>query len=102
MFQMFRINKGSLPHPLVAVMNRCGHWLFDGSLKEKYCWWSLPDFGLGQRNPCLVVTTFGSNFARLYSLLIAAKKSKTKVVMAGKSMKRIIETAKNTGYVDDD
>lgn len=50
----------------------------------------------------VVVTTFASSFARLYSLLIAARQANRKVVLSGKSMHRILEAAKHTGYFVDE
>lgn len=50
----------------------------------------------------VVVTTFASSFARLYSLLIAARKANRKVILSGRSMHRILEAAKHSGYFYDE
>ncbi len=47
----------------------------------------------------VVVTTFASNIARLESLIFAAQQVGRVVVLAGRSIKRIINVAKETGYL---
>jgi ribonuclease J len=49
----------------------------------------------------VVVTTFASNIARLETLLLAAKQLGRVVVLAGRSVKRIVSAAKENGYLKD-
>ncbi len=49
----------------------------------------------------VVVTTFASNVARIETILKAAEHAGRKVVMAGKSLWRILEAAKASGYLLD-
>lgn len=49
----------------------------------------------------VVVTTFASNVARIESILKAAEVSDRKVVMAGRSLWRILDAAKASGYLLD-
>ena len=48
-----------------------------------------------------VVTTFASNISRIRTILEAAKITKRKVVVAGRSLWRIIQVAKDSGYLQD-
>lgn len=47
----------------------------------------------------LAVTTFASNIARLYTLIRAAEQCGRKVVLAGRSMYRAINAARDVGYL---
>jgi len=53
------------------------------------------------RGKRIVVTTFASNVARLQTLGEAARASKRKLCVAGRSLDRIITTAKASGYLKD-
>ncbi len=50
----------------------------------------------------VIVTTFASNVARVKAVADAAKAAGRKLVVAGRSLHRIIEIAKDTGYLPDD
>jgi ribonuclease J len=47
----------------------------------------------------VVVTTFASNLARLTSIIFAAKEAGREVALAGRSLWRIVEAAKESGYL---
>lgn len=49
----------------------------------------------------VVVTTFASNIARVYSIMKAAKRAKRKVVMSGTSLWRMYHAAVACGYMTD-
>jgi ribonuclease J len=49
----------------------------------------------------IIVTTFASNVARLQSIAYAAKKAKRNVVLLGRSLWRIHDAAKESGYLKD-
>jgi ribonuclease J len=49
----------------------------------------------------VVVTTFASNVARIETILKAGEASGRKIVMAGRSLWRILEVAKASGYLQD-
>ncbi|AEI88504.1 MAG: mRNA degradation ribonuclease J1/J2 [Candidatus Midichloria mitochondrii] len=49
----------------------------------------------------VVVTTFASNAARLYSIAKAAKKAKRRVTLTGRSLWRMYRAARDCGYLDD-
>jgi ribonuclease J len=48
-----------------------------------------------------VVTTFASNIARIESIVVAARANNRKVVMAGRSLWRIVRAAQDAGYLLD-
>ncbi|MDJ1258012.1 MAG: ribonuclease J [Candidatus Midichloria sp.] len=49
----------------------------------------------------VVVTTFASNAARLYSIAKAAKKAKRRVTLTGRSLWRMYRAARDCGYLND-
>lgn len=49
----------------------------------------------------VVVTTFASNLARLDTVFEAARKAKRKVALAGRSMHRVLQAARDSGYLQD-
>jgi ribonuclease J len=49
----------------------------------------------------VVVTTFASNLARLESIIKAAQEAKRKIVVAGRSIEKMIQAAKDSGYLQD-
>lgn len=49
----------------------------------------------------IAVTCFASNLARLESFILAAKHAKRKVVFVGKSLWRMLDCAKKSGYLQD-
>lgn len=49
----------------------------------------------------VVVTTFASNIARIESIVVAARANNRKVVMAGRSLWRIVGAAQEAGYLLD-
>ncbi|MDJ1304805.1 MAG: ribonuclease J [Candidatus Midichloria sp.] len=49
----------------------------------------------------VVVTTFASNAARLYSIANAAKKAKRRVTLTGRSLWRMYRAARDCGYLND-
>lgn len=49
----------------------------------------------------VVVTTFASNVARLETIIKAGVNAGRKIVMAGKSLWRILDAAKSSGYLQD-
>jgi ribonuclease J len=55
----------------------------------------------GRRQGRVVVTTFASNATRLHTLGEVAKASGRRLVVAGRSLDRIIAVAKATGYLKD-
>lgn len=55
----------------------------------------------GFNDQLLVVTSFASNIARLYSIAKAAKKVGRRVGMIGRSLWRMYEAAKQCGYLED-
>ena len=48
----------------------------------------------------IAVTTFASNVARIRSVIDAARDSGREIVAVGRAMRRIIEVARDTGYLD--
>lgn len=65
----------------------------EGALRE-----SLIDLISGCEK-MVVVTTFASNIARLETLILAAEQLGRRVVLAGRSVKRIVTAAKESGYL---
>ncbi len=55
----------------------------------------------GRKRGRVVVTTFASNATRLHTLGEVAKATGRKLVVAGRSLDRIIEVARSTGYMKD-
>ena len=55
----------------------------------------------GRKRGRVVVTTFASNATRLHTLGEVAKATGRKLVVAGRSLDRIIEVAQSTGYMKD-
>ena len=49
----------------------------------------------------VVVACFASNVARLVACFKAADKSKRRIILAGRSLERMEEAARKTGYLDD-
>lgn len=49
----------------------------------------------------VVVTTFASNIARIMTLVYAAQQSGRKIIVAGKSIERILQAAKASNYLND-
>jgi ribonuclease J len=49
----------------------------------------------------VAVTTFASNVARLRSAAIAARECGREVVVVGRAMERVVQVARETGYLDD-
>ncbi len=49
---------------------------------------------------CVVATTFASNIARLKTLALAAKRADRSVVLLGRSMRRMVEAATETGLLE--
>jgi ribonuclease J len=49
----------------------------------------------------VIVTTFASNVARIESIAEAARASNRKVILAGRSLWRIVQAAKDSGYLKD-
>ena len=49
----------------------------------------------------IIVTTFASNIARLYSIAKAAEQANKKVVLAGRALWRLYQAAINSGYLSD-
>ena len=72
-----------------------GHSGSEGDLRE-----SLIKLVGECKNLC-VVTTFASNVARIESIIEAAKANNRKVVMAGRSLWRILGAAQDAGYLRD-
>ncbi len=54
----------------------------------------------GEKNR-IVVTTFASNLTRVLNIAKAAKAAGRDVVLAGRSMWRVVEAARETGYIDE-
>ncbi|MCK1404514.1 ribonuclease J [Bradyrhizobium sp. 76] len=48
----------------------------------------------------VAVTTFASNVARLKAVAIAAKAADREVVVVGRAMERVVQVARETGYLD--
>jgi ribonuclease J len=48
----------------------------------------------------VAVTTFASNVARLRSVIDAARAAEREVVVVGRAMERVIQVARETGYLD--
>jgi ribonuclease J len=61
---------------------------------------SLVDIVAGQKK-MVVVTTFASNVARIETIIRAAESAGRKIVMAGRSLWRILEAAQASGYLLD-
>lgn len=68
----------------------------EGDLQE-----SLATLISGIHKGLVVVTTFASNIARVYSIMKAAKRAKRKVVMSGTSLWRMYHAAISCGYMTD-
>ncbi len=62
---------------------------------------SLQDLIAGMKKRMVVVTTFASNIARLYSIASAAQATGRKVALVGRSLWRMYEAAIATGYLKD-
>jgi len=56
---------------------------------------------IGQCKKMVVVTTFASNVARIESIAVAARENGRKVILAGRSLWRIVGAAKDAGYLQD-
>ena len=56
---------------------------------------------IGTLSGRVAVTAFASNVARLESVSIAARRHGRKIALVGRSMQRIVEAAKATGYLTD-
>ena len=52
-------------------------------------------------NVMILVTTFASNIARLFSIVYAAQKVNRKVILQGKSLWKMYISAKKSGYLQD-
>lgn len=72
-----------------------GHSGSEGDLRE-----SLIKL-VGECKKLAVVTTFASNIARIESIVVAARANNRKVVMAGRSLWRIVGAAQDAGYLLD-
>lgn len=48
----------------------------------------------------IVITTFASNIARLQSIIRAARENNREIAIAGRSMHRMISSARECGYID--
>ncbi len=72
-----------------------GHSGSEGDLQK-----SLIKLISKQKN-LVVVSTFASNLSRVLTLIEAAKKTKRKVVLCGRSLLRIQDIAKKIGYIKD-
>ena len=48
----------------------------------------------------VAVTTFASNIARIKAVAIAAKAAEREVVVVGRAMERLVQVARETGYLD--
>lgn len=70
-----------------------GHSKSEGDLQE-----SLMSL-IAERKNLVVVTTFASNVARLKTLFIIASKLERKVVLIGRSLHRMFNVAKESGYL---
>ncbi len=55
----------------------------------------------GEKNR-VVVTTFASNLARVLAIVKAAKAAGRDVILAGRSMWRVVEAGRETGYIPED
>ena len=73
-----------------------GHSGSEGDLQE-----SLHKLIAPYSKGLIVITTFASNVARLYSIAKVAQKANRKVVLAGRSLWRMYTAAKDSGYLDD-
>jgi ribonuclease J len=71
-----------------------GHSGSEGALQN-----SLVELVGGIKEGLVIVTTFASNIARLYSIAKAAQLSKRKVALVGRSLWRMYEAAKSCGYM---
>ncbi|CAL7960122.1 ribonuclease J [Alphaproteobacteria bacterium] len=74
----------------------CGSSGSEGMLSD-----SLTELIKGRTNGLVVVTTFASNIARLYSIAKAAQKSKRTVLVAGRALWRLYNAALHSGYLSD-
>jgi len=72
-----------------------GHSGSEGDLRE-----SLIKL-VGDCKKLAVVTTFASNIARIESIVVAARANNRKVVMAGRSLWRVVRAAQDAGYLLD-
>ena len=54
------------------------------------------------RDSCVFLSTFASNIARMQTIINVAKKTKRKLVVAGRSIERIIDVARDSGYLLED
>jgi ribonuclease J len=73
-----------------------GHSGSEGELRK-----SLTDLIASFKKQMVVVTTFASNIARVYSIAKAAEKSGRKVALAGTSLWRMYHAAVSSGYISD-
>jgi ribonuclease J len=56
---------------------------------------------IGAARGRVVVTTFASNVARIRAIALAAKAAGRKVVLLGRAMERVVNVARENGYLDD-
>ena len=68
----------------------------EGNLKH-----SLTELLTGFKDNLVIFTTFASNLARVHSIITAAESVGKKVILAGTSLWRMVECAKECGYMDD-
>ena len=55
---------------------------------------------IGAANNRVVVTTFASNVARIRAVALAAKAAGRKVVLLGRAMERVVNVARESGFLD--
>lgn len=72
-----------------------GHSQSEGDLKE-----SLTGL-VASCKKMVIVTTFASNIGRIESIAEAARRNDRKVILAGRSLWRIVRAAQDTGYLQD-
>ncbi|MBA8667275.1 ribonuclease J [Holosporaceae bacterium 'Namur'] len=73
-----------------------GSSISEGELQK-----SLQDIICGFKNNLVIVTTFASNIARIHSIAKAAESANRRVVLIGRSLWRVYEAAKQSGYLED-
>ena len=56
---------------------------------------------ISNANGRIVITSFASNVARIRSIILASAECNKKVVLAGRSLQRVVEAATEVGYLND-
>lgn len=86
---------------VLAVMNDSTNALREGyTMSEKSVGETFDNLFAEHSKKRLIITTFSSNVDRVQQIINSAKKYRRKVVLEGRSMVNVIETATKLGYIN--